>query len=206
VDDPTSQYQQLYTLTAIIIFAILGGVYGERWRNQLYWAKRRKFKRAPQTKVIPLFRAGTTDFSAQQLSAVTQASFSAWPLLNKPETRLFGILEEEIAKYGIKWRVMAQVSLGEILKSPCKDAFMAINSKRVDFLIITMAGKPRHAIEFQGSGHHQGTAAIRDAVKKEALRKAGIGYHEIMSGDTPADVRRLIARLIKEEPPEPINP
>jgi len=32
----------------------------------------------------------------------------------------------------------------------------------------------RHALEYQGSGHHNGScAAARDAVKKEALRKAG---------------------------------
>ena len=50
----------------------------------------------------------------------------------------------------------------------------------------------RHALEYQGTGHHQGTAAARDAVKKEALRKAGIGYHEVVAGHTaPAELKRL---------------
>ena len=90
---------------------------------------------------------------------------------------------------------MAQVSLGEILSSPCETAYRAINSKRVDLLLIGADGLPKHAVEFQGSGHHVGSAATRDAVKKEALRKAGIGYIEVMPGDTPAEVRLLIRKL-----------
>ena len=55
----------------------------------------------------------------------------------------------------------------------------------------------RHALEYQGNGHHQGTAAARDAVKKEALRKAGIGYHEIVAGHTtPAELKRLVEKLV----------
>ena len=81
------------------------------------------------------------------------------------------------------WQVMAQVSLGEILSSKDEDAYLCINSKRVDLLIVDEESRPLHAIEYQGSGHHQGTAAARDAVKKEALRRAGIGYVEVVSGE-----------------------
>ena len=50
----------------------------------------------------------------------------------------------------------------------------------------------RHVIEYQGSGHHLsgGAAAARDAVKKEALRKAGIGYHEVVAGHTTPPTSR----------------
>jgi hypothetical protein len=54
-----------------------------------------------------------------------------------------------------------------------------------------------HTIEYQGSGHHQGTAAARDAVKKEALRKAGIGYHEVVAAHTtPSELKRLVEKLV----------
>ena len=45
--------------------------------------------------------------------------------------------------------------------------------------------RPLHAIEYQGSGHFKGAhaTAARDAVKKEALRRAGIGYVEVVPGD-----------------------
>ena len=39
--------------------------------------------------------------------------------------------------------------------------------------------------------------AARDAVKKEALRRAGIGYVEVQQGDTPAELRRVVERLLQ---------
>jgi hypothetical protein len=95
------------------------------------------------------------------------------------------------------WQVMAQVSLGEILKCEDQDAYACINSKRVDLLIVDEECRPLHAIEYQGGAHHQGTAAARDAVKKEALRRAGIGYVEVVAGDTPAELRRVVERLVQ---------
>lgn len=92
---------------------------------------------------------------------------------------------------------MAQVSLGEFLSSRDKDAFLAVNSKRVDFALMDEKCCVRHALEYQGTGHHQGSAAARDAVKKEALRKAGIGYHEIVAGHTtPSELRALVEKLV----------
>jgi hypothetical protein len=35
-------------------------------------------------------------------------------------------------------------------------------------------------------------------VKTEALRRAGIGYTKVVPGDTPAELRRLIAKLIQQ--------
>ena len=92
---------------------------------------------------------------------------------------------------------MAQVSLGEILSSKNTEAYGCINSKRVDMLLVDEECRPRHAIEYHGGGHYQGTAAARDAVKKEALRRAGIGYHEVLAGrKAPADLRQLVENLI----------
>jgi hypothetical protein len=63
------------------------------------------------------------------------------------------------------------------------------------------ACQPRHAIEYHGVGHHQGTAAARDAVKKEALRRAGIGYHEVVAGHTtPSELRQLVEKLVDKRP------
>lgn len=56
-----------------------------------------------------------------------------------------------------------------------------------------------HAIEYQGGAHYKGAhaTAARDAVKKEALRRAGIGYVEVVAGDTPAELRRVVERLVQ---------
>ena len=40
-------------------------------------------------------------------------------------------------------------------------------------------------------------AAARDAVKREALRRAGVGTVEVVPGDTPAALRRVVERLVR---------
>ena len=129
--------------------------------------------------------------------------FTAQPLLNRSEARLFRKLDRSYPKL----QVMAQVSLGEILRCKDAEAYGCINSKRVDLLLMDAECQPRHAVEYQGGAHHQGTAAARDAVKKEALRRAGIGYHEVVAGQTtPSDLKRLVERLVDKpeaSPPQP---
>lgn len=125
------------------------------------------------------------------------AEFRPQPLLNQSEARVFNELHHIVNRCNPGWRVMAQVSLGEILRSKNTEAFSCINSKRIDMLLIDEACQPRHAIEYQGAGHYQSAAAARDAVKKEALRRAGIGYHEVVAGKTtPADLRQLVENLV----------
>ena len=138
------------------------------------------------------------DFAAEQLKVVSRARFSSRSLLNKSEAKVFDALDKAVIARNPRWQVMAQVSLGEFLASPDKDAFLAVNSKRVDFALMDADCQVVHALEYQGSGHHTGTsAAARDAVKKEALRKAGIGYHEVVAGHTtPSELRALVDRLV----------
>ena len=140
--------------------------------------------------------------AADQLRIVMGAEFTIQPLLNRGEARVFRELDRIVIGRNPGWQVMAQVSLGEILRSRDPEAYGCINSKRVDLLIVDENCHPKHAIEYQGGGHHQGTAAARDAVKKEALRRAGIGYHEVVAGHTtPAELRLLVERLLGNREP-----
>lgn len=135
--------------------------------------------------------------AADQLRIVMTSVFTKQAVLNKGEARLFRELDRIVIACNPNWQVMAQVSLGEVLRSKDADAYGCINSKRVDLLLIDEECQPRHAIEYQGGAHYQGSAAARDAVKKEALRRAGIGYHEVVSGQTtPSELRRLIEKLV----------
>jgi len=125
------------------------------------------------------------------------ATFTIQPLLNKKEARVFKELDRIVTSCNPAWQVMAQVSLGEVLRSKDAEAYSCINSKRVDLLLVDGDCLPRHAIEYQGMGHHRSAAAARDAIKKEALRIAGIGYHEVVGGHTtPAELRQLVERLV----------
>lgn len=134
-----------------------------------------------------------------QLARVMDAKFTSRALLNRPEAVVFKALDAAVIARNPRWQVMAQVSLGEFLASPDQDAYWAVNSKRVDFALMDPDARVIHAIEYQGTGHHLegGAAAARDAVKKEALRKAGIGYHEVVAGHTTAgELRRLVEKLV----------
>ncbi len=191
---------------ALLIVLAIGSAIGivfEKYFAGVETERKRAYWRGRNTSAGNKIRQRTgkivksTDLAADQLGTVMQANFSSRALLNKSEQRLLGIIESTLTDFDPSLRVMGQVSLGEILASKDRDAYFAINSKRVDLLIIDANCQPLHAIEFQGTGHHIGkNTAARDAVKKEALRRAGIGYVEVVSGDTPAQVRKTLERLI----------
>jgi hypothetical protein len=170
------------------------------WREKNAWRwKKRRWDGGVRDRDAPKYWE-----ASDQLRIVMDADFTVQPLLNKSEARLFKELDRLVIACNPAWQVMAQVSLGEILRCKDKDAYSCINSKRVDLLLMDDDCQPRHAIEYQGRAHHQGTAAARDAVKKEALRRAGIGYHEVVAGQTtPAELRRLIEKLVDKPQPEP---
>ena len=107
--------------------------------------------------------------------------------------------ERAVNTADLNWRVMAQVSLGEVLACSDARAYSAINSKRVDLLIVSSSGDPIAAIEYQGHGHYQGTAAARDAIKKEALRKAGVRYIEVTPDSGTEEMVRVISRIAQVE-------
>lgn len=200
----------LALLVILAIGALIGGTVerfverGEREKRKAYWRGRNaeKFgKKGAGLRKIEAAEKGQiirSDMAADQLKVVSRASFTSRPLLNRSEAKVFEALDKAVIERNPGWQVMAQVSLGEFLASPDKDAFFAVNSKRVDFALMDENCRVIHALEYQGSGHHAGdSAAARDAVKKEALRKAGIGYHEVVAGHTTAgELKRLVERLV----------
>ena len=199
-----------HLLFAVVAVGIFAGMMAEQLRSKLRrdaWRKKNvsRWRRTDQeVGSAPTSWTYSQDRvspqppdNADQLRMVMAADFTIQPILNKGEARVFKELDRAVINCNSTWQVMAQVSLGEILR--CKDAgaYSCINSKRVDLLLIDGDCRPRHAIEYQGLGHHQGTAAARDAVKKEALRRAGIGYHEVVAGSTtPSELRRLVEKLV----------
>lgn len=209
-----------WLLAAVLAVGAICGMIVERTAEKLnraerraYWRGRNAAKRPGSTarsfrqfKAVPL--RGTQERidididAADQLRTVMEADFKPRPLLNKPERRLLGVIEKALEELSPSWRAMGQVSLGEVLWSDDKDAYWAVNSKRVDLLIVDADYQPLHAIEFQGTGHYQpdNFAAARDAVKKEALRRAGIGYVEVVSGDTPTQVKDMVRKLVSRTP------
>ena len=150
-------------------------------------------------------RRSTPIDAPDQLRIVMRSRFDRQRLLSRAEFDLFRTIESHLPKCGPGYRLMAQASMGEILSSPDAEAFRCINSKRLDMLIIDTFGFPILAIEHQGSGHYQGDAPARDAVKREALRRAGLEYLEIFGHHDPAEVHQMVSAALRRSKP-PISP
>jgi hypothetical protein len=149
----------------------------------------------------PGARVGTTLLfdridAADQLRAVMAAGFARSRVLEMAEYRVFHCVEREMQARGEGHRVFAQIALGEVIRSDDRHAHSAINSKRADILVIDRAGYPVIAIEYQGRGHYRRDAAARDAVKKEALRRAGVAYLEFYEYSSEDDIRRTVRETL----------
>jgi hypothetical protein len=185
-------------LAIIFALAIALGFVGARLGGLPSVPRKRPFRgpfqlvrseRSPRPQGSP--RRNLTDVG-EQLRAVMAAPFERRRVFNFSEYRAFKVIEDDLAAARRGHRVFAQISLGEILQSPNDDAFRSINSKRVDILIVDRGGWPILAVEYQGAGHYQGTAAARDAIKKEALRKAGVKYIEVFATDSEEQIRSRV--------------
>ena len=127
--------------------------------------------------------------SANQLRFVQAADFKPKKVMTLAEYKVFKTVEEQVASMKGGYRVFAQTSLGEIMSCDDRRGFSSINSKRADVVVIGPNGEAKLVVEYQGAGHYQGDAAARDAVKKEALRKAGVAYLEVNGRDGHDDIK-----------------
>ncbi len=186
---------QTLAIAAAIFAAFICGKLGRRWRfGKTSRSADKGGQKRPSTFPRPVNLVRFPD-SSDQLRVVMASTFQRRKLMSRNEARVFQQVEKAAREAGHGWRVMAQVSLGEILSSPDERAYSAINSKRVDILLISRTGEPLAAIEYQGTGHYLGSAAARDAVKREALRRAGVGFIEVKPEHGAEDVAREILRL-----------
>lgn len=171
----------LAALVALFQFGLGSRSYRPRFRDYSY-----------RSSDFQVEQNGAVQHFGRQLQSVMISSFEKRRIMNASEYRAFRIIEEYIASIRKGYRVFAQTCLGEILQSKDENAFYSINSKRVDILIVDQGGWPVLAVEYQGEGHFKGTAAARDAIKKEALRKAGVRYLEVVPGDSDEQIRRRV--------------
>jgi hypothetical protein len=175
--------------------------YPKRERGSRKSAWPRNFTPAP----APSLSAGpiVPDLSdvGAQLNAIMKAAFQKRRVMNRSEYEVFKVVESEVVSAKKGHRAFAQTSLGQVLESASSDAFRSINAKRVDILVVDRAGWPVLAVEYQGPGHYQGTAAARDAIKKEALRRAGVAYLEVTQTDSEDQLRMRIREYLGTKSP-----
>ncbi|MFA0340726.1 DUF2726 domain-containing protein [Vibrio sp. 10N.222.54.C3] len=108
-------------------------------------------------------------------------------ILNKSERNVYFALKKLTNSFKGEFYIYPQINLGEIISAPDSPtgtaAYSAINSKRVDFCIADRHFNPIAVIEFQGEGHFQGDAKLRDDIKYKAATKAGIYYEPIYDSE-----------------------
>lgn len=185
-------------IPTMVFLAVLGFLLLGPLRKVVFG--RRPWRRWPST--------STNDVAdpRNQLEYVSRARFETQPLLNKGEFQVLLILEKVAREVNDGFRVMAQTSLGEIVR-PVRGtwgngnddlAYRSINSKRADFVIVDRFGIAALVVEYQGHGHYQGNAALRDAVKREALSNAGVTLLEVPArynrDGVAGEVKRVLLR------------
>lgn len=120
-------------------------------------------------------------------------------ILNKSERSVYFALIKLTRSFKGEFYIYPQINLGEIISTPDSpsgvDAYSAINSKRVDFCIADRHFSPVAVVEFQGEGHYQGDAKLRDDIKYKAATKAGIYYEPIYDCELTRLETVLDARL-----------
>ena len=133
-------------------------------------------------------------------SFIAKADFEPRRLLNKSEYRILQILEKitrEVGgrpsrhgpnQLGLKLLPQDRIRIG---RKRATLRFARSTASALDFLIIDHSGLPALAVEHQGHGHYQNRAFMRDAVKREAVRKAKVKFLEI-----PAEYD---ARVLEEQ-------
>jgi hypothetical protein len=141
------------------------------------------------------------------LRDVSDARFSAKRLLSDNEAIVLAEVESIIAGIGQAWRVLARVSLAQIVESTSAEAISAIDGQQAALVVVTGDRTPIAVVEYQPLGQVRSEDAVRDAVKREALRRAGVVYIEVRASDQPGDLRDdLLALSVRRRSAAPAAP
>lgn len=213
---PVSNIPDLATIFLILLFVLASS-----WLLRCFKPKKRSRRRADKPQRIPKLTVVSEPKISDEkpkasgnshLDAIANVSFVRQKVLNREEFKVLQVLEKTSEDLGPSFRLLIQPSLGELIKPDAdfhsvsgKAAYRAVMAKRLDFGIVDKNGYLVAAIEYQGSGHYQQKAFVRDAVKREALRKAGIDLIEIKKGELPSDLDRRVRKSIAKFTSEAVN-
>lgn len=182
------EFSLQYIIIFIFVILFLIGLFSSKSRSTSRNAKKSRLYLSTENKINIVNKN-------DHLDVVILSKYKRKALMNKSEYQLFLRLEKLLSKGYQEFRLFTQVSMGEFLESIDKEAHFAINSKRVDFLIVDKNGYAVIVIEYQGQGHYQDNAAKRDAVKREACRKAGVIFLEFQPNYGKAELEFVVENL-----------
>lgn len=159
-------YQRLFVDALGIVYGLLTVIVVSLWL-----LRRRKSALPPKSRTA-------------KIKAVPEG-FRRKTLCNRLEQSAFFVLQQLVQRRGQGEIVLAQVSMGEVLQNTNYRAFLSVNSKRLDLLVINAKFEPLLAVEIDGSGHFlNDNSHSNDRIKTQALKQAGIVLLRI---DAPND-------------------
>lgn len=182
-----------------VVFGIGCGLILERLRKDINEAEDKRADAALPALTFSSKRLAARPDEVTRLRNVTGARFLVKRLMSDNEAIVMREVEAIIDEIGQAWRVLAQVSLSQIIGSTNVDAVAAIDGQVAALMIVGSDRTPIAVVEYQSLGMARGDDVMRDAIKREALRRAGIAFIEVRASDEPGDLRRdlmsLAARL-----------
>lgn len=193
----------LILLAAIFVVLSVFGV--KRRRRRLPRPVKAEAHDNPGREQRRRFRVWTNySHEEKQLYYANKINFRSAKLVNKEEYRILRILEQECAAKNDSIRVMAQTSMGAIIRTVSgrysaeqeAKGYAAVNSKRFDFVAFNRWGDPIFVVEYQGSGHAQGSFEFRDRLKRIVLAKAGVPLLEILQEETDVQIKERIRQAL----------
>ncbi len=133
-------------------------------------------------------------------------TFEKRRVMHRSELQLLSKVEQIATEQGAGHRVMAQISLGELiqpqqLRAPqnTSDAALAsIYESRVGLVVLDSTGVVVLVVEALPGYPGQDAVLLRDAVKREALRRAGIPVVEVEQGVALSALRDQMLRHLAE--------
>jgi hypothetical protein len=134
--------------------------------------------------------------------------FSARPMLNNSEFRLYRTLERWRRQYAPTLNLSAQVGYGSFLTSETDD-WRSIASKHADFVFWGQDGYVQAIIELDGAGHYGNSRAEaakvreRDRIKNAAALSANIPLIRIPQNSSAQDIHRTLAEVLVTPPQAP---
>src|SRR5262245_1026732 len=111
----------------LIIERFLFGPRRQSWPGGNRWERKRNGATVARGPWLVDPAASKQLDAADQLRVVMAADFTIQPLLNKGEARVFKELDRIVISCNPGWQVMAQVSLGEVLRCRDANAYSCIN-------------------------------------------------------------------------------
>jgi hypothetical protein len=186
---------EIAIFTAVIL-GVVAGLLLENYRRKLEpeLAGQPPGKPAPPPP-LRLTGPGRIVDSAADLRLVSDAGFASKPLLSGREADVLGYVETVAAEAGQGWRVVPQVRLVDILASADAEANAVVGEHRVDMLIVSARHLPVAALDYQPLGQLKDDSALRDAIKREALRRADIPFLEVRANEPLDGLKAQILRL-----------